>query len=66
MAAMAINFSQILKGIPKGAWVAISPDQTKVIAFGSDLSEVMDRSAELGESDPIVTKVPQSQNALAF
>ena len=55
-----------MKDVPKGAWVAISHDQERVLSFGSDLSEVIEDAHRKGEADPIVTKVPQSQNALAF
>jgi Family of unknown function (DUF5678) len=66
MASMAIDFSELLKDVPKGAWVAISHDRTRMVNYGSDLSDVLNEAKNLGEQDPIVTKVPQSQNALAF
>jgi hypothetical protein len=66
MASMAFEFGRLLEDVPKGAWVAISHDQDRVLCYGSDLTEVIEEAHQLGDSDPIVTKVPQSQNALAF
>jgi hypothetical protein len=64
MAAVAIDFSKILKGVPRGAWVAISSDQERVITFGSDMQEVLEEAASVGENDPIVFRVPEAASAL--
>jgi len=65
MAGLPFDFSEILKDVPKGAWVAISHDKTRVVAFGSDLADVVEEAVRLGEPEPLVTKVPQTQNAIA-
>jgi hypothetical protein len=64
MAGLAIDFGLLLKGIPRGAWVAISRDQTRVLNFGADVREVLDAARNAGEEDPIIVRVPESDSAL--
>jgi hypothetical protein len=66
LTALPIDFGELLKGVPLGAWVAISHDCAKVVAFGSDLPDVVAEARSKGEEHPIVTKVPQTQHALAY
>ena len=54
------NISKLLADIPKGAWVAISQDEERLVAYGADLSDVLKKANEAGEQDPIVTRVPES------
>lgn len=60
----AIDLAELLRGIPRGAWVAISMDHEKVIAFGSELRAVLEQAKAKGEPDPLVTRVPESTSAL--
>jgi hypothetical protein len=62
--APAPDFSLLLKGIPCGAWVATSRDFARVIAFGSDIHEVLEKARQQGESDPIMTRVAAENSTL--
>ena len=42
MAAIAIDFPKLFDDIPRGAWVAISQDHERVLAFGSDINKVIE------------------------
>ncbi len=64
MAALAFDFGALLKDIPRGAWVAISGDQTRVVTFGADMREVLDDAHKKGELDPIILRIPEAQSAL--
>jgi hypothetical protein len=64
MAALAFDFGALLKDIPRGAWVAISSDQTHVVAFGAEMREVLEEAREKGEQDPIILRVPEAQSTL--
>lgn len=64
MAALAFDFGALLKDIPRGAWVAVSSDQTRVVTFGADMREVLEEAHEKGEPDPIILRVPEAQSAL--
>ena len=60
----AINLTELLKGIPRGAWVAISAKQEKVVAYGSDMRAVLDEAKRNGAADPIITRVPEATSAM--
>jgi len=64
VAALTIDFSTLLKDIPKGAWVAISGDQTRVVTFGADMREVLQEARKRGDQDPIILRVPEAQTNL--
>lgn len=58
------DFSALLAQVPSGAWVAISQDGSRVIAYGPEMRDVMEKAQQAGENDPIITRVPQSNMAL--
>ncbi len=60
----AKDISKLLSGVPKGAWVALSDDEDRVVAYAADLAEVVKRANELGESDPLVVRVPENPSSL--
>ena len=64
MAAVAIDFSDLLKGIPPGAWVAVSHYQ--VVAYGADMQQVLAEARQKGVQEPLILKVPDRQEALFF
>lgn len=66
MAAVAIDFSRLLSGIPRGAWVAISQDRDRVLAFGSDMRKVIEDAKGKGEPLPIIVRVPESPSCLVL
>ena len=59
----AKDVSKLLADIPKGAWVALSKDQERVIAYAADLEEALRKAKEAGEDDPIITRVPEVETA---
>jgi hypothetical protein len=60
----ALNLNELLKDIPRGAWVAISREREKVIAWGADIQAVLQEAKTKGEQDPIMTRVPESASFL--
>lgn len=62
MAAASINLSDILRDVPPGAWVAIW--QYHVLAFGSDMQQVLAEARRKGVKDPIMTKAPDRPETL--
>ena len=54
------DISKLLSGVPKGAWVALSKDEDRVVAFASELQEALNKAKAAGESDPVVIRVPES------
>jgi hypothetical protein len=58
------DIEKLLKGVPPGAWVAISGERDRVVSFGADMREVLKEARENGEQDPLIFKVPEQQEAL--
>lgn len=52
------TLSTLLSEIPKGAWVALSHDEQRVVAHAPELNDAIRMANSLGESDPVVTRVP--------
>ena len=57
------DISKLLANVPKGAWVALSKDEERLIAFAAELQEVLQKAKDAGENDPIVTRVPEADGA---
>ena len=60
------DVSKLLAAVPKGAWVALSKDEERVIAYAAELQEVLQKAKEAGENDPIVTRVPEADGTTLF
>jgi len=58
----AKDISKVLVAVPQGAWVALSKDEERIVAFGDQLQEVLTRAKEAGESDPVITRVPEANS----
>jgi Family of unknown function (DUF5678) len=66
MTASAAELSDLLKGIPSGAWVAISESKQVVMAYGPDAQEVLRKAKERGEERPLILRVPEQATAMFF
>ena len=49
-----------LRNAPLDSWIALSADESRVVASGATYVEVVRNSEQAGEDDPIVLKTPQS------
>lgn len=47
-----------LRSAPLDSWVALSDDESTVVAVGNSYAEVVQNSAKEGVDDPIVLKTP--------
>jgi hypothetical protein len=64
MAATVADLSDLLKGIPAGAWVAISEKQNKALAYGADAQAVHQEALLKGEKLPLMVRVPDQNLAM--
>lgn len=64
MTVATLDLSKVLKGVPRGKWVAISSDMERLLANGDDINVVINQAKALGENDPVVTRVPDPTVAL--
>lgn len=53
------DVSNLLAGVPKGAWVALSKDEERVVAYAAELQEAIQKAKAAGEDDPVVVRVPE-------
>ena len=60
------DFGELLKDVPAGAWVAISQDEQRVVAYAAEMRDALSRAKELGEELPIVFRVPQASTAFVL
>jgi Family of unknown function (DUF5678) len=58
------DISKLLADIPKGAWVALSSDQEKVVAYAAELQEAIQKAKSAGEDDPVMVRVPEYESIL--
>ena len=66
MATAVADLSGLLKGVPSGAWVAISEKKRMVVVYGPDPQEVLRQAKERGEEDPLILRVPDHATAMFF
>ena len=64
MASTVTDLPELLKGIPPGAWVAISETQNRALAFGLDAQTVHDKAQQMGEDQPLMVRVPDQTLAM--
>lgn len=50
---------ELLRSAPLGSWVALSDDESRIVATGATYSEVAERSERAGEPDPLIIKTPE-------
>jgi hypothetical protein len=58
------DISKILEGVPKGAWVALSKDEERVVAYSAELQDAIQKAKDAGEANPIVIRVPEDGSNL--
>ena len=49
-----------LRSAPLDSWVALSEDESRIVATGATYEEVAKKSEEAGISDPVIVKTPKS------
>lgn len=60
----AIDLVELLKDLPRGAWVAISRAHARVLAVGSDIRAVQQQAISRGEHDPLMVRVPETTTSV--
>jgi hypothetical protein len=47
-----------LRSAPLNSWIALSEDESRIVATGTSYQEASDRSDAAGEANPIIIKTP--------
>lgn len=58
MSPQAAARLKALQSAPLDCWIALSEDETKIVATGATYSEVAENSDRAGVSDPLIVKIP--------
>jgi hypothetical protein len=56
---------ELLRSAPLNKWIALSEDETNIVAIGDSFGEVSQRSDNAGVSDPVILKTPAKWAALS-
>ena len=59
------DLSALLKDTPAGAWVALSPDETRVLGYGNSMQAAAYQAQLEGENNPVLVKMPLPGEGLA-
>jgi hypothetical protein len=51
---------KILREAKPNSWVAFSGDESKVVAYGDTYADAVMAAEKLGESEPVMVKVPDT------
>lgn len=49
----------LLRSVPLNKWVALSPDESAIVAIGETIGEVSELSDRAGIQDPVILKTPE-------
>ena len=58
MSATATPRLELLRAAPLDTWIALSEDESKIVATGASYKEVVVNSERAGVSDPVILKTP--------
>ncbi len=50
--------ADLLRSAPLDKWVALSSDESKILAVGDSFAEVAAKARQSGEDDPLILKTP--------
>lgn len=56
---------ELLRSAPLDSWIALSEDETAIVASGSTYEEVVRNSEKAGVSDPLLIKTPKAWQSIA-
>jgi hypothetical protein len=55
---------KLLRTAPLNSWVALSQDETRIVASGPNLEDVIEETHATGEMDPLILKTPPAWGPL--
>ena len=58
--------AELMEGIPPRTWVALSADQSRVVATGKTYQEAVMGAHDKGEDDPVVAIAPERDGLRFF
>ena len=56
----AAELAEILRAAPRNCWLALSEDETRVVAHGKTPDEATNAARAAGEEDPVLIWAPET------
>lgn len=56
---------ELLRSAPLDRWIALAPDESRIVAVGNDYAEVSEKADAAGEPEAIILKTPPVWAALS-
>jgi len=56
---------ELLRSAPLNSWIALSEDESRIVATGATYSEVVELSERAGVQDPLIIKTPEQWTSLS-
>ena len=56
---------ELLRSAPLNSWIALSEDESAIVATGATYAEVVERSENAGVSNPLILKTPEQWSPLS-
>jgi hypothetical protein len=56
---------EILRSAPLDKWIALSEDESRLVAVGDDYSDVSDKADAAGEKDAVILKTPANWSSFS-
>jgi len=50
---------EVLKAAPLDSWIALSEDESRIVAIGPSYEEAVRQSEDAGVTDPVLVKTPR-------
>jgi hypothetical protein len=50
----------ILRSAPLDSWIALSEDESRIVAVGKTYAEAVQKSEEAGVAEPLILRTPKS------
>jgi len=56
---------EILQSAPLDKWIALSEDESRLVAVGDNYTEVSEKADEAGETDAVILRMPSGWDSFA-
>ena len=58
--------ADLIWSAPRDKWIALSQDETRLLAEADTLDDVLEKATATGEDDPLVMRTPKEWTSLAI
>ncbi|MGC2110480.1 MAG: hypothetical protein WA655_13240 [Candidatus Korobacteraceae bacterium] len=65
MPAVSDRRLELLRSAPLDSWIALSEDESRLVAVGATYEEAVTNSEKEGVTDPLLIKTPKSWTAIS-